>query len=468
MSKLNDFSIKDGVLKKYKGKDNDLVIPEGVTCIGEGAFYGCDSVVNVTISNGVTKLGKNSFRDCKNLLSISLPESLVDMGEWSFVGCEKLSDVTIPHGVTTIGEHMFFYCKKLKRVLIPEGVTSIGDGAFLSCSELEDVNLPSTLVNIGRAAFSRCLKLSMPKIPDRVECIGGQAYMGCKAMADNNGMIIVGNTLYGFEGDSRDVIVKGVSHVGELAFQNKTIKSVTIQEGVSSIEWGAFSGCDKLTKVVLPKSLIKIAKEAFDETGVYDKKSNWVEGGLYISNALIKVLPSQGSSFSVKDDTFLIGDMALNECGKLNAVSSPILISCAAAPKCSFGLLLRGEKYRYFAFSAKENCDNLSDFVNNASWDKYDSELINNGPTYKYSLSARLFGAMGRLLEPVLLTKENRAAYEELLVKNAKKLVSIAEQLRSADLLRDLFSLELLNEKAKKDIKKLVAASTVAEIAELE
>ena len=42
----SDFVIENGVLKEYKGKGGDIVIPEGVTEIGKEAFYNCDTITN--------------------------------------------------------------------------------------------------------------------------------------------------------------------------------------------------------------------------------------------------------------------------------------------------------------------------------------------------------------------------------------------------------------------------------------
>ena len=96
-------------------------------------------------------------------------------------------------------------------------------------------------------------------------------------------------------------------------------------------------------------------------------------------------------------------------------------------------------------------------------------ELINNGPDYKYKVPARLIGALGRLLDPVDLTDDIRELYIELLNKNAKKLVPIAEESGCVDIIKDLFSLNTLDAKTEKAVKKLLAASekpTIAAIAD--
>ena len=161
-----------------------------------------------------------------------------------------------------------------------------------------------------------------------------------------------------------------------------------------------------------------------------------------------------------------IGKEAFEESG-LQLVASPLPLTGKTLGKCSFGLLIPGEKPRYLGFSAKADSDNITDFGCAGKWPSYDLELINNGPKYRYKLPARLLGALGRLLDPEELTEENRALLAELLNKNAKKLVPLAETLGDAAMLRDLLSLNILDTKTLKALQKLMAASAVPEIAAL-
>ena len=89
---MSDFVIENGVLTKYQGPGGDVVIPEGVTVIGDGAFLFCEALTSATIPASVTHIGENAFSGCIRLADIVIPDSVVSIGPQAFFGCDALAD----------------------------------------------------------------------------------------------------------------------------------------------------------------------------------------------------------------------------------------------------------------------------------------------------------------------------------------------------------------------------------------
>ena len=80
MENSQDFVIKNGVLTRYKGHGGDVTLPEGITEIGEDAFYGRTMLTSVAIPEGVTKIGAEAFEGCTSLTSVTVPKSVTEIG----------------------------------------------------------------------------------------------------------------------------------------------------------------------------------------------------------------------------------------------------------------------------------------------------------------------------------------------------------------------------------------------------
>ncbi len=156
-----------------------VVIGDGVTSIGDYAFYDCGALTSVTIPDTVTVIGDGAFRGCSRLSGMTIPDSVTSIGKSAFRDCCKLTGLTIPDNVTSIGDHAFNGCNGLTSVTLPTSVTRISAGMFYNCWSLSNVTIPNGVTSIGDSAFGKCTDLSSVTIPDSVTTIGRDAFYYC-------------------------------------------------------------------------------------------------------------------------------------------------------------------------------------------------------------------------------------------------------------------------------------------------
>ncbi|MCQ2254846.1 MAG: leucine-rich repeat protein [Bacteroidaceae bacterium] len=135
-------------------------IKDGVTSIGNYAFYKCTGLTSIEIPNSVTSIGSSAFSLCSSLTSIAIPNSVASIGWDAFYNCTSLNSVNIPNSVLSISPEAFYHCAALTSITIPNSVTSIGQYAFRYCYNLASVSIPNSVTSIGEAAFGNCEKLT--------------------------------------------------------------------------------------------------------------------------------------------------------------------------------------------------------------------------------------------------------------------------------------------------------------------
>lgn len=175
-----DFEVVNGILKKYRGTDEHVVIPEGVKEIGDFAFvdecgwermlledeaYDAPALEALEIPDGVCRIGTYALAYCRNLKKLSIPDSVTEIGERAFEGCEALERARLPAGLKAIEDSTFFLCYGLRTVVFPESLEEIGPNAFKGCDSLSRIALPQGLQRIGKDAFKDCGKLRDINLP---------------------------------------------------------------------------------------------------------------------------------------------------------------------------------------------------------------------------------------------------------------------------------------------------------------
>ena len=257
--------------------------------VSKKAFYFCDALKSVTLTDDVKTIGEEAFRECRSLESIEIPSSVTELGTCAFKNCFALKTAVIKGGTvkgSLVTEATFYNCNALETLVISDNATldasfkaayskstlktveigkgEIGDSAFNGCTSLTNVTLGDGVTKIGTSAFLKCTQLPSITIGNGVTSIGKNAFNGCTALTNAN----IGSGAIGanaFQDCSRLANVTlgdGVTSIGANAFLRcKALTSMNIGSSVGIIENYAFSGCEALEEVTI--SAAQIGNQAF-------------------------------------------------------------------------------------------------------------------------------------------------------------------------------------------------------------
>lgn len=211
--------IGDLALSEVKGL-TDFAVPEGITRIGEGAFW--DSSVETVV----------------------IPASVTEIGESAFEGCQSLTAFTLPATVAKIGSDMFYGCVALRSISLPEGMTEIPESFLQGCGALTEVTIPSTVTKIGKMAMSECALLADVTLPDALTAIDGFAFA--------------------YTPELRDLpLPETVTTLGNGVFYNSGLLQAALPEAITVIPDGTFQCCADLISFTTSNNVTEIEKDAF-------------------------------------------------------------------------------------------------------------------------------------------------------------------------------------------------------------
>ena len=166
MENYDFLSCRDMPWRDAIPKIKRLIVDDGVTSLGDCVLHGFDgehdaeSLEEVTLPEGLTYLGNYAFFGAAKLKSITLPSTLTTIGLAAFDECVGLTDITIPSDVKTIKEGAFGDCTNLTSVTIPDNVETLGQGVFEGCTQLTSINIPKRVKSMGAHMFGRCTALT--------------------------------------------------------------------------------------------------------------------------------------------------------------------------------------------------------------------------------------------------------------------------------------------------------------------
>lgn len=286
-----EFEIENGVLKKYTGSLLDVVIPGGVSVIGEKVFAS-KGITNIKIPASVTRIAAKAFSNCSDLFHVKIAEGsrLQNVASDAFEYCEKLieihngSSLEIKAGATSYGgiatyakcvhnsetakSHIFVHDKKFvfyddgsfrsllwymgldKAPILPADCNGhpyeIASHAFADLGYLTSVTLSKGVTAIGSSAFWKCTSLTSFEIPNSVKAVGRYAFGFCEKL-------------------EKIVIPSSVTSLGEsMLCWCESLRVVDNQASVGKIPNSFYNGCTKLTHIKIPPMVLEVEKDVFN------------------------------------------------------------------------------------------------------------------------------------------------------------------------------------------------------------
>jgi hypothetical protein len=213
---------------KYQSKSGVVYTKSGKTLV-----WVPSSRESFTIPKSVTRIGQSAFAS-SSIKAIKIPDTVKYIGDDAFYYCEKLQSVTLSDGLKTISPYVFSHCSQLKKIKIPASVTEISGVSFFSCGNLKEVTFASgsKLEEIGEGAFAFCEKLQNITLPDSVKEIERDAFEDCTALKNIT-------------------IPSKVKYIYLNTFKNCTeLKKIVVKGNVKEIDDKAFSGVKNKSKIV--------------------------------------------------------------------------------------------------------------------------------------------------------------------------------------------------------------------------
>lgn len=163
----------------YRAEILRVVFPEGLTKIGELAFYECEELIAAVIPDSVKVIDAYAFAFCERLELLDLGSGVTEIGESAFSDCYALKSLRIPGSVQTLGRKAFYRCESIPTVTVPSSVTKIGLSAFSYCKSLVSAVIQAPITEIPVYLFYGCGQLATVTLPETAEKLGAYAFRGC-------------------------------------------------------------------------------------------------------------------------------------------------------------------------------------------------------------------------------------------------------------------------------------------------
>ena len=314
------------------------------------------TVTSITVPNCVEKIYNSAFENCTAVKTITIAGSVIEIGDSALKGCSALETITLPMNNFKF-EDIFGgednVPESLKTINVSKPTTTLRDSAFSGCSSVKTITLPDSLTSISKYAFKGCTSLDTINIPNEVTSIGMNAFQDCTSL-----------------------------------------ESIDIPESVTSIGTGAFLGCTALRYVSIPDSIVIVGNNAFAscphleyiQISFIRYLGNENNGNVFLLEAEDKKM----SSYTIWDNTKVIGSRAFAQCQYLTSITIPDTVVSIGESAFSFCTELTSitlpESLVSIGDTALYACESLTSITFNGT--KAEWEAVEKGDRWNAAVAA--------------------------------------------------------------------------------
>lgn len=228
-----------------------------------------------TLSNTLTNIPKGHFDDDKSVTDIILGENITEIGASAFSECTNLSYIYLSDNITKLGERCFFGCESLKSIHIPERnntFPTFGSEIFLGCTSLKEFN---TYYKENTSDDGRCYITKTKKYKTLRFFASGDLADGEKEYTIPDGITNIGNSAFRESNITSVSLNSNTQEIGAYAFCDcKSLKNISNLDNIEKISNYAFCRCKSLGKIHWANKLESIGNSAFEDCINMD--TNWI------------------------------------------------------------------------------------------------------------------------------------------------------------------------------------------------
>lgn len=217
-----------------------IIIPNGITQIGNSAFYECTNLSNVIMSNTIKYIDNWAFASCDSLLNIKIPNSVIKIGAYAFAYCRNLSNIDIPKELFFIDMGAFhdtlWYNSQQENEVIYIGNVAYGY-KYTSIPNNTSLVIKEGTIGIAGFAFYQQKNITNITIPNSVKYVGNAAFHDTAWYEKQpDGMIYIGKNAYDYKGSMPEnttiYIKEGTISISDSALSRNNLRSLVIPQSI--------------------------------------------------------------------------------------------------------------------------------------------------------------------------------------------------------------------------------------------